>query len=218
MIAVPIILLIVALIGAAIWYSFYAAQQRREGFMQAAEEMGLTFFPDGSPDLLSHLGDFKLFNQGRSRKMRNLIQGDSGEVQIAIFDYQFTTGSGKQSHTHLQSVVALQSGQLNCPDFTMRPEGFFDKIGGALGFQDIDFESHPVFSNNFVLQSSNEPAIRRYFTPELLEFFESKPGISVEAQLGKMFFYRSGRRIKPHEIKDNLAQAYEVFGVMVDST
>ena len=79
----------------------------------------------------------------------------------------------------------------------MRPEGFFDKIGSALGFQDIDFESHPLFSKSFVLQSSNEEAIRQYFMPSLLEFFESKAGISVEAQSGKMFFYRTGRCIKP---------------------
>jgi hypothetical protein len=213
---IPIIVGIALLVGGFIWLTFHLAKKRREGFMEVAESMGLTFHPDGSQNLLSQLGDFKLFNQGRARKMRNLIQGDSGEVSIAIFDYQYTTGSGKQSKTHRQTIVTLQSSQLNCPDFTMRPEGFFDKIGSALGFQDIDFESHPVFSKSFVLQSSNEPAIRQYFTPSLLEFFESKPGISVEAQFGKLFFYRTGRCIKPAQTKDYLSQAYEVFGVMVD--
>jgi hypothetical protein len=216
MIAIPVILGVLLLIGGLIWWTFHLAKKRREGFMEVADSMGLTFHPEGSHELLSKLGDFKLFNQGRARKMKNLIQGDSGEVSIAIFDYQYTTGSGKQTRTHNQTIVALQSSQLNPPDFTMRPEGFFDKIGSALGFQDIDFESHPAFSKSFVLQSSNEPAIRQYFTPSLLEFFESKPGISVEAQFGKMFFYRSGRCIKPAQAKDHLAQAYEVFGVMVD--
>ncbi len=151
-----------------------------------------------------------------ARKMSNLIQGDSGEVKIAIFDYQYTTGSGKNSNTHHQSIVALQSADLVCPDFSMRPEGMFDKIGSALGFQDIDFESHPKFSSLFVLQSSSEKAIREYFTPALLEFFEARPGISVEAQNGTLFFYRTRQRVKPHQIKDNLAEAYEVFGVMTD--
>ncbi len=218
MIAIPIVLAILGLIGGLIWLSFYMTKKRREGFLEVAESMGLIFYPDGSHELLSQLGDFKLFNQGRSRKMRNLIQGDSGEVSIAIFDYQYTTGSGKQTHTHRQTIVALQSSQLTSPDFTMRPEGFFDKIGSALGFQDIDFESHPEFSKSFVLQSSNEERIRQYFTPTLLEFFESKQGISVEAQHGKMFFYRTGRCIKPAQTKDNLTQAYEVFGVMVDQS
>lgn len=207
---------IAVLILGGIAYSMYAAKKRREDMLETAEALGLTFFPDGDASLLNRLSQFKLFNQGRGKKMKNLIQGDSGEVKIAIFDYQYTTGSGKNSSTHLQSVVALQSDALICPDFSMRPEGMFDKIGSALGFQDIDFESHPTFSNSFVLQSSNEEAIRKYFQPSLLEFFESKPGISVEAQSGTMFFYRTRQRIKPNEIKDNLAQAYEVFGVMID--
>lgn len=200
----------------AILYSQYLAKKRREDMQETAESMGLTFYPNGDATLLSRLSQFKLFSQGRGRKMRNLIQGDSGEVKIAIFDYQYTTGNGKNSQTHRQSVVSLQSAELVCPDFSMRPEGMFDKIGSALGFQDIDFESHPNFSKSFVLQSSNEKAIREYFTPALLEFFESKPGISVEAQSGTLFFYRTRKTVKPGEIKDNLAQAYEVFGVMTD--
>ena len=136
---------IAALVIGGIAYSYYANKKRRESMQQHAEEMGLTFVLEGDANLLSRLSAFKLFNQGRGRKMKNLIQGDSGEVSIAIFDYQYTTGSGKNSHTHNQSIVSLQSSQLVCPDFTMRPEGMFDKIGSALGFQDIDFEQHPLF-------------------------------------------------------------------------
>lgn len=204
-----------AIVG-AIAYSYYAAKKRRESMLENAEAMGLTFFPNGDADLLDRLSMFKLFNQGHGRKMRNLIQGDSGEVNIAIFDYQYTTGGGKNSQTHVQSVVALQSSQLICPDFTMRPEGMFDRIGSALGFQDIDFESHPEFSASFVLQGSDEEAIQQYFNQSVLDFFADKPGISVEAQTGSMFFYRTRKRISPDQIKDNLAQAYEVFGMMVD--
>lgn len=206
---------IVLVIGCVIWAHF-AEKKRREELEKTAMEMGLAFFPEGDANLLNHLSRFKLFNRGRGRKMKNLIQGDSGEVKIAIFDYQYTTGSGKNSHTHRLSLAALQSAELNCPDFTMRPEGMFDKLGSAMGFQDIDFETHPEFSKLFVLQSSNEEAIRKYFKPALLEFFETKKGISVEAHPGTMFFHRPGSRMKAEVLKDLLAQAYEVFGYMVD--
>ncbi|MFT5302848.1 MAG: hypothetical protein ACI87E_003077 [Mariniblastus sp.] len=208
---------VIVLAGGAFYWAHVLQKKRREAFEATAESMGLVFFPDGNQDLLTQLGDFKLFNQGRSRKMRNLIQGDSGEVSIAIFDYQYTTGSGKQSHTHVQSVVALQSNEIVCPDFTMRPESMFDRVGSALGFQDIDFDSHPEFSKRFVLKGSNEPAIREFFTQIVLDFFAAQPGISVEAQSGSLFFYRSGKKIKPDEVKDNLGQAYEVFGMLAEA-
>ena len=74
--------------------------------------MGLEFFPDGSEALQSELSVFKLFNSGRGRQLSKLIKGESDEVQISIFDYQYTTGSGKSSHTHVQTVAAMQSPAL----------------------------------------------------------------------------------------------------------
>lgn len=215
---IPILFIVGFLIvGIGIWiYSAMAEKQRVKDFETSAVDMGLNFLPGGDDALLSRLQLFKLFSQGRARTMRNLVHGDSGEVQIAIFDYQYTTGSGKQTQTHRQSVAVLQSPQINCPDFSMRPENFFDKIGSALGFQDIDFEDHPAFSKMFVLQGSNEAAIRAFMKKTLLDYFTSKPGISVEAQAGMMFFYRPGKRTKPAELKDLLADAYEAFGYLVD--
>ncbi len=207
---------IVVLVLGGIIYSMIAEKKRREHLQTAADEMGLTFVLEGDEILFNRLSNFNLFSQGRGRKMTNLIQGDSGEVKIAIFDYQYTTGNGKNSHTHRLSIAALESTNLICPDFTMRPEGMFDRIGSALGFQDIDFDTHPNFSDMFVLKSSDEQAVRDYFKPRLLEFFESKKGISVEAQRGIMFFYRAGHRVKPEELKNLLSDAYEVFGHMVD--
>ena len=87
-------------IGGGIWYSMHAAKKRREGFIQAAEEMGLQSHPDGDSEMMARFAGFKLFSKGRARKMKNVVLGDSGEVKIAIFDYQFTTGSGKQTRTH----------------------------------------------------------------------------------------------------------------------
>jgi hypothetical protein len=208
---------IVLLILAAVGLSFYSEKKRREQMEATAQQMGLNYLPDGDANLLGQLQDFGLFNTGRSRKMKNLIQGDSGEVKIAIFDYQYTTGSGKNSTTHKMTIAALQSSELNCPHFTMRPQSIFDRFGSMLGFQDIDFDTHPLFSKSFVLQGTDEETVRHYFKPALLTFFENQSGISVEAQPGMMFFYRPGKRIKPDETKDLLGSAYEVFGAMVDA-
>lgn len=214
--AVFIIVFIALVIGGGIWYSMHAAKKRREGFIEAAQAMGLQSHPDGDSELMNRFAGFKLFSRGRARKMKNVIQGDSGEVKIAIFDYQFTTGNGKQTQTHYQSVVSLQSNEIQCPGFTMRPENMFDKIGSVIGLKDINFDTHPNFSKMFVLKSSDEPGIREYFKPPLLEFFETKKGISVEAAHGALFFYRPRKKIKPEEVKDYLSQAYEVYGALVD--
>jgi hypothetical protein len=208
-----VILFVVGIIAAVAYYE----RKRREGLETVATELGLTFLPEGDPAIQEQVNGFGLFNQGRSRQITNLIKGTTDEVEIAIFDYRYVTGSGKHQTTHNQTVASLRSHLLNVPSFAMRPEGMFDKIGSVLGYQDIDFESHPEFSQMFVLKSDNEQQVREFFGPEILEFFETQRGISVEARAGALIFYRPRSRATPDQIKDLLSQAYGVFGVMVDS-
>ena len=208
---------IAAVATGVIAYAKYADKKRKEELQKLADEMGLDFHPAGSVELQTELAPFNLFNSGRSKRLTKLIRGESDEVTISIFDYQYTTGSGKHSHTHYQTVAALQSPTIQIPDFTMRPENFMDKIGGMIGLQDIDFESHPKFSKMFVLKSSSEAAIRKLFNKAILEFFEGKEKLCVEANYGAVIIYRSGRFIKPSQIKEFLGEAYEVYGAIVDN-
>ena len=96
------------------------------------------------------------------------------------------------------------------------PKTSLTELARALGFQDIDFDDHPEFSSKFVLQGSSEPQIREYFNQETLDFFTARPDICVEAQSGTLFYYRVNKRINPKQVKDNLGEAYEIFGMMVD--
>lgn len=216
---IPIVMMaIVAIwIVGGIFHSLFANKKRRASIKELADELGLNWSEDATSQHLSRHSGFNLFNRGRARKMKNLIEGVTDEVQIGIFDYQFTTGHGKQTRTHRQTIASLTSPQLNCPEFTMRPEGILDRVGGMLGFQDIDFDSHPSFSKSFVLKGPNEEAIRSFFQPAMLEFFETQSNISVEGYGNTMCFYRAGKIVKPDHIKDLLGDAYNVFGCLVDA-
>ena len=202
--------------AATAWFSRASNKKRTDALQAEAEAMGLQFNADGS-EASNRFSEFRLMNIGRSRKSQNLISGDAGDVKISIFDYLYTTGSGKNRRTARQTVVALESAGINAPAFSMRRQGsFFDKIGKFFGGQDIDFESHPMFSEMFVLQGADEDAVRRFFTPALLTFFETKAGHSIEGGLGKMILYKANKRSAPEELKDMLASAYEVYGHIVD--
>lgn len=214
----PIFFIVVVLvIGGSFWYSLVQSKKRTEAFKQQASSMGLQFNRDGS-EVRQRLMGLNLMNVGRAQRARNLISGDSGDVKISIFDYNYTTGNGKQSRTHHQTVVALESAGIHAPAFSMRQQNaFLDKIGKFFGGQDIDFESHPTFSKMFVLKGPEEKIIRNFFTPELLTFFETKVGHSIEGANGQMILYKNGSRTDPEKVKDLLASAYEVYGHIVDS-
>lgn len=214
LLVVGIFVAVFVLAGGMMYWSYVANKKRIEGFEQEAEAMGLNFTQQPADSFMAHYGHFKLFNRGRRRGVSNLIEGDSVDVTLRIFDYKFTTGSGKQTRHHVQTIASLKSSQLNIPSLTIHPEGFLSRVGSKMGFQDIDFDSHPTFSKMFVLKGDNEEAIRNFLTPAALEYFEAHQGISLEASGDTLFFYNPNRRIKPEEIKDLLARAYEVFGVL----
>ena len=143
-----------------------------------------------------------------------MIQGQTDDVSIYLFDYYFTTGSGKRRRNHRQTVACLSAPNLALPQFAMRPQGaILDAIGRSLGGQDIDFDSHPDFSRMFVLQGTDEMTIRDHFQPAVLEFFEQHAGISVEGLGNGLFFYRHNRRVPPDGMRELLSQAYEVFAI-----
>lgn len=206
---------IIVIIGAAIYVSHVYDKKRTADLAEKAEEMGLIF--QAEADLTHRFSGFNLFNIGRSKRTRNLITGDAGDVAIAIFDYRYTTGSGKNQSTHQQTVVALSSPNLTAPDLSLRPEGFFDKLGGALGFQDIDFETHPQFSNMFVLKGSNEMAVRDFMRPLILELLEQKKGICLEAHGDTLFFYKARTLAKPDQVKDLLGEAYDIYNCVLEA-
>ena len=212
---IPIIIIGLIIFGGLGWYSSHQAKKRTEAFQAQAGAMRLEF-TETADELIDRLGDFGLFKRGRRKKTRNVLTGDAGDVKILIFDYCFTTGSGKQKKNHQQTVILLESENVKTPVFSMRQQGFFDKFGKALGFQDIDFTSHPKFSKMFVLQGPDEEAVREFFKPSLLEFFETQENVSVEGGWGRVMIYSGRKLLKPEEAKDALAKAYEVYGHIVD--
>lgn len=199
-----------------ILYAKWHEYRRKKGMRTIAEELGLEYIEDGNHHLVTALSDFSLFSGGRSRKCSKMICGETEEVAISIFDYTYHTGRGDEKRSFTQSVIALQSEQIKTPRFQMRPQGIFDILGSALGIQDIDFETHPEFSKMFILQGNDEEAIREFFDSDWLSFLEQYKGFSLEGRDGALVFYCSNREIRPTEIKDYLAKAYDIYGHIVE--
>ncbi|MBK8081554.1 MAG: hypothetical protein IPK25_15545 [Saprospiraceae bacterium] len=63
------------------------------------------------------------------------------------------------------------------------------KIGAYFGWEDIDFETSPEFSNKYHLTGDDEGWIRDNFKDTVLSFFSKSSGWHVEAANHFMIFY-----------------------------
>ena len=189
-------------------------KRRRDTLRAAAAQLGLDFAENDETGLQSGFTGFKLFSHGRGRTIRNIVYGRvDGHVEVMLFDYAYTSGSGKNKRTYSQTVGFFQSDRLSLPEFIARPEGLFDKVGQVFGYQDIDLLMHPEFSRRFILRGTDEAAIRDFFRPDVARFFEDNTGLSVEAKFDRFIVYRPAKRLDPQRWGEWLAKGREAVGV-----
>ena len=84
-----------------------------------------------------------------------------------------------------------------------------------MGMQDIDFDQHPEFSDQFRLTGEDEGAIRDFFDQELLDFFAPQNGLCLQCSPGFFIYFRKGRR-DADQIRDFLDQAYSTYAALND--
>ena len=204
--------------GIAIWHvvSKRREQKRTEALAATINEMGLLFEPDGDAFHQS-LPRFPLLEIGRSRQLTNLIQADTPDLKMGIFDYRYVTGRGRNKRIRRLSVVAVESADLKMPRCHLRPENrWLDGIGALFGKQDIDFADHAEFSKAFVLKSKEETETRNFFDQGLLDYFSQCPDVSFEAQPGSFLYFRQWKRVEPeiNALKEFLSEGLALFAAI----
>lgn len=191
-------------------------KRRIEAWGRAGEALGLDPFGQAN-DLLTRFGHLKVFQAGRRRQITHGIGGDAGNLEIAVADYQYVVGSGKNARTVKQTVCILR-GEVDLPEVHLRPEGRIGNFFGKLfGLQDIDFDEDAEFSRAYVLQGPDEAALRGLFTPERRAWFAAQRGknLHFEAQ-GKVLLFHHARRVPPETTRALMAQAIEIHRLLTD--
>jgi len=205
---------VVAAVGIGVSLAYAYEKKRTAALADACLQMGFDFQPRIPKEQIPTLGSFHLFNVGRRRTGWNLMTGKADGAAVSVFDYRYTTGGGKSSHTWVQTV-AVFSGVGGLPEFMLAPEHWWDKVGQALGLKDLDFEASPEFSRNYQLKGPDESRIRAAFGADALGFFAQTPGWSVEVKGDAIASYRHSSRPKAEEMPQFVSEVAAVRRALV---
>lgn len=166
--------------------------------------MDLAYESEDEWGLHTMLKDFKLFSRGRRRRITNMMYKQDGMLQldVRIFDYRYTIRANNTARVFKQTVFFVQSKKLALPQFLMKPETFFHKIGAWLGMEDINFERYPKFSSQYLLRGDDEDYIRATFREEVLQFFTIEKNWSMEGLNYYLILYRKNHLLLPSQIID----------------
>ncbi len=199
-----------------ICYLYVARREkaRTAALETAADELGLRFEPAGDDSLTVGLESLPLFNQGRRKKITNLIVADTPDLQVHVFDYLFITGYGRSQKTHRTTVVSLRSDTLVLPSLQVRPrKAFADGIKAMFGAGGVAMDQYPEFAKTHVVQSDQPQQACDFLDAEMVAVCEGNPDCSLECHSGLLLHFRAGKRVDANAalIRDFIGEGFQLF-------
>ena len=162
---------------------------RAEKFRSLCAQYDLTYMEKDEFGVRMFL---KFFDLHRSNgKITNLCLSKSEDLRTNyyIFDYYFVVHANNHRKKYQQTIFFARDNDLHLPVFIMKPEHVGHKIASFFGWEDIDFETHPYFSDSYHLTGDDVEWIRDSFSEPVLSFFSKTSGWHVEAANHFLLFY-----------------------------
>ncbi len=206
------LIIVVAVLGAI------SAAKRREAMAALAARLGLRFDPRKDRDIARRFKFLDKLRQGSNRYAFNTLSGNYQGHDITVFDYHYETHSTdskghQQTHHHYFSFFILRLGG-SFPELTIGPEGIFSKIAQAVGYDDIDFESHE-FSRKFCVRSRDKKFAYDVCNAQMIEYLLANRDLTLEIDLDSLAI-SFNRRLSPEQIEPNLQRLVHIRSLMPD--
>jgi hypothetical protein len=206
-----LIVLFVLLVAAGAYYAWKKEQERKRQIAAFADRHGFRFFPDDDPDHDEEYAQFEIFRRGHSRAAQNTLVGvielfgSSRPLRLGDFRYRVTTSNGKTtSTTTYRFSYLIVHPPWATPPLLVRPEGVFDKLAGAFGFDDIDFESEE-FSRRFYVKSTDKRFAYDVLHPRMMEFLLAEGPPMLDIENGALCLSDGSKRWTPEQFDQRLA-------------
>jgi len=202
-----VIFIIILVVG------YISSLKRREAMAALAAKLGLRFMPQRDGYMPKRYRFLDKLRRGSDRYAYNVLSGRYQGHEVLIFDYHYKTGSGKNTHHYYFSFFILQL-PASFPELIIGPEGIFSKIAQAVGYDDIDFESHE-FSRKFCVRSKNKKFAYDVCNARMIEYLLSNTDLSIEIEeMALAISFNS--RLAPDKIEPNLNRLITVRSLLPD--
>lgn len=183
-----VVLAALAAIGILAWRK---DQARQEAIRAWAFARGWRAWPGGEGGPLHEHPALAILQRGHSRRCACLVRGELAGRPLALFDYRYVTGHGKNRTTHSYAMAVLDLPYAVRP-LRLRPEHALDKVGEFLGSDDIDFES-AEFSARFHVAADDRKWAYDFIDARMMEFLLAAPaGYSLELGSHEIAVFRRG--------------------------
>ncbi|MDX2190625.1 MAG: SulP family inorganic anion transporter [Bacteroidota bacterium] len=171
------------------------------------------------PRIVNSPNKFEGLNLNASHTVKteeNVVQWYNGNTKFELSDVnieQINTVTNKQEISVTICVIEINDPLI--PEFLLHKEGFIDALYAIVGYNDIDFVEFPTFSYYYLLKGKNEFAIRSYFNPIRIQFFEKNKGYNLNYFNGKLFIFKRMNVLSFEEKIEMISFANNVYKTII---
>ncbi len=173
-----------------------------------AKDLGYQFVEFAKNEIRDKFSKFYLYKKMKSVESAIMGKTEGSEISIVDFVSQEQLGLGTRE---VHSTIFLVRTQLHIPDFALEVEGEADILANA--GKDIDFEKHPDFSGFYLLRGADETAVRKFFTGEVIQFFEEDKDYLVEAIDGVLLIKVNANHLSNDDVKATMTHIHNLLEV-----
>lgn len=209
-----IIVLVIAFLILMALYANYRENKRREKIRLLAESLGLEYaevLPIRDQERFTQL---PIAQRGNNAKNSSVIIAESEDQRMLVFNYEYTTGSGKNRTTHHYSILMCISERLKLPAMTLQPEGWQHKIATFFGGQDIQFEDDAQFNTTYIVQGPKADAIRAFWTPPRRQKMLERPKEMFEASNDTFIVYRARKQLQADQVHQLMQDGLAMWEIL----
>lgn len=206
-----LVILFIAIVAAVIVFSAVQAAKRRKELADAAMRMGMTYAQHDPFGLPNKHADMLAFGKGHSKKAYNTLYGEKNGLFTVVTDYQYTEGSGKNSHTYYKTYCIIDTDK-RFAQLQARPENFLDTIASWVGFDDIDFE-YKEFNDAFYVRCRDKKFAYDIIHAKMMEYLLRHRGLHFE-MAGRSVLAHYDKTIRPVEYPALISSAQGIIGLL----
>jgi hypothetical protein len=122
---------------------------------------------------LSRFQGFQPFGDGYDFMVNNLMIGTKNNIDWYLFDYRFTTGSGKSRETHRYSIFAARV-PYTFPMLSLKPETVLTRMGEHLGLHELKFELDE-FNRRYFITCNDDKVAYDILCPQIIDYMMKQP-------------------------------------------
>lgn len=173
-----------------------------------AKELNFKFVEYGKNEIRDKFSKFYLYK--KMNIVESVIIGQNGAKTISIVDFTGLETKGLIA-SETQKTIFLINTYLPIPNFVLEIEEEANLLDEG---KDMDFAGFQDFSEYFLLKGQNEHEVRKFFTPELIRFFEDNKDYLLEAEDGVLLVRPNADLLTNYEMKVALERIQAMLIIM----